>query len=102
MIRRPPRSTLFPYPTLFRSPLLLHPRPTRLLALGVGTADTVGAALAPGPARRCGGARPRGAPHRRAGPGASAEIGRAHASTPVTIRYRRPSSAWTKGQRSIH
>ena len=27
-------------------PLLLHPRPTRLLALGVGTADTVGAALA--------------------------------------------------------
>jgi len=25
MIRRPPRSTLFPYTTLFRSPLLLDP-----------------------------------------------------------------------------
>src|SRR2546430_11056936 len=25
MIRRPPRSTLFPYPTLFRSPELLGP-----------------------------------------------------------------------------
>src|SRR3712207_7110121 len=24
MIRRPPRSTLFPYTTLFRSPLMLH------------------------------------------------------------------------------
>src|SRR3712207_1699197 len=24
MIRRPPRSTLFPYPTLFRSPRFLH------------------------------------------------------------------------------
>src|SRR5689334_24823538 len=26
MIRRPPRSTLFPYTTLFRSPVLLHVR----------------------------------------------------------------------------
>src|SRR2546426_5749408 len=26
MIRRPPRSTLFPYTTLFRSPFLLFPR----------------------------------------------------------------------------
>src|SRR5260370_15784010 len=26
MIRRPPRSTLFPYTTLFRSPLALHGR----------------------------------------------------------------------------
>src|SRR5260221_7062040 len=26
MIRRPPRSTLFPYTTLFRSPLFTHPR----------------------------------------------------------------------------
>src|SRR5256885_9941399 len=25
MIRRPPRSTLFPYTTLFRSPRLVHP-----------------------------------------------------------------------------
>src|SRR3989442_11423561 len=28
MIRRPPRSTLFPYTTLFRSHSLLHPPPT--------------------------------------------------------------------------
>src|SRR3712207_7909847 len=27
MIRRPPRSTLFPYTTLFRSLLWLHPQP---------------------------------------------------------------------------
>src|SRR3712207_7847336 len=27
MIRRPPRSTLFPYTTLFRSPMLSKPRP---------------------------------------------------------------------------
>src|SRR3712207_7196806 len=34
MIRRPPRSTLFPYTTLFRSPvdrLRRRPRPTRVL-----------------------------------------------------------------------
>src|SRR5215204_6881026 len=29
MIRRPPRSTLFPYTTLFRSPLLEPPRSTQ-------------------------------------------------------------------------
>src|SRR2546429_4553648 len=35
MIRRPPRSTLFPYTTLFRSlcAVLLSPRPPSLLAL---------------------------------------------------------------------
>src|SRR5258708_35551717 len=30
MIRRPPRSTLFPYTTLFRSPLLERPAPGAL------------------------------------------------------------------------
>src|SRR3712207_7711198 len=36
MIRRPPRSTLFPYATLFRSRRVLHAvlRPERLLAMG--------------------------------------------------------------------
>src|SRR3712207_7384271 len=29
MIRRPPRSTLFPYTTLFRSPVLVVPEPRR-------------------------------------------------------------------------
>src|SRR3712207_3526709 len=32
MIRRPPRSTLFPYTTLFRSTLILQPSITELLA----------------------------------------------------------------------
>src|SRR3712207_7994177 len=31
MIRRPPRSTLFPYTTLFRSQAPLHPRPLHAL-----------------------------------------------------------------------
>src|SRR5258708_13767784 len=35
MIRRPPRSTLFPYTTLFRSSLLPSNSPTRKYALGV-------------------------------------------------------------------
>src|SRR3989442_4905803 len=29
MIRRPPRSTLFPYTTLFRSPMIIDPPPSR-------------------------------------------------------------------------
>src|SRR5256885_2811871 len=49
MIRRPPRSTLFPYTTLFRS--LLRPYRTRVvlmfIALVLGTAAT----LAPPPLR---------------------------------------------------
>src|SRR2546426_4750289 len=39
MIRRPPRSTLFPYTTLFRSPIL--PRPLHTIAEGVGPGGTV-------------------------------------------------------------
>src|SRR3712207_6915360 len=42
MIRRPPRSTLFPYTTLFRSPIRFHGRDTGPQpypdALGVGLA----------------------------------------------------------------
>src|ERR1035438_125015 len=34
MIRRPPRSTLFPYTTLFRSPLLINPILRRDVVLG--------------------------------------------------------------------
>src|SRR3712207_7487872 len=36
MIRRPPRSTLFPYTTLFRSPL------GRILGFGAGVTDLLG------------------------------------------------------------
>src|SRR3712207_8057317 len=38
MIRRPPRSTLFPYATLFRSRLLLQPQPV-LLMLAAGLVE---------------------------------------------------------------
>src|SRR3712207_6882431 len=39
MIRRPPRSTLFPYTTLFRSPWLEHPAPD---AVQFGERDAAG------------------------------------------------------------
>src|SRR2546430_17589633 len=39
MIRRPPRSTLFPYTTLFRSQLLAH-RPDLVVVLLRGNVDT--------------------------------------------------------------
>src|SRR5260221_7556636 len=59
MIRRPPRSTLFPYTTLFRS---LPPAPGRRIAVGAGTGVA---------GRRCAGRR--GAPPRRADRGRSEE-----------------------------
>src|SRR2546425_3798314 len=37
MIRRPPRSTLFPYTTLFRSPVRLHPVESRRVLSGCRT-----------------------------------------------------------------
>src|SRR5690349_22756054 len=45
MIRRPPRSTLFPYTTLFRSPRLGYVVPTRARLAGhrVGTVGVAGA-----------------------------------------------------------
>src|SRR3712207_7150437 len=45
MIRRPPRSTLFPYTTLFRS---LQPAAQRAGALGLDFATSVGASSAAG------------------------------------------------------
>src|SRR3712207_8148475 len=50
MIRRPPRSTLFPYTTLFRSvgavpvdgDLRAHGRRVLLVVLGIGVVDPVG------------------------------------------------------------
>src|SRR2546425_9664848 len=47
MIRRPPRSTLFPYTTLFRSPVGADPRP-------LFRAHEGAAAAPPGPVRRRG------------------------------------------------
>src|SRR3712207_7771069 len=54
MIRRPPRSTLFPYTTLFRS----RPRQRRRL-LRRGARELVAAAGGPGPAPGRGGRGPR-------------------------------------------
>src|SRR2546428_8533502 len=89
MIRRPPRSTLFPYTTLFRSPTngalmailaaaggvryedwprIALPRVLTLLALGAGAIGL-------------------GAPEP-----VLVEIGRAHVRTSVTIRCRMPPS----------
>src|SRR3712207_7740790 len=39
MIRRPPRSTLFPYTTLFRSEQVLHPQADPERLVGVGRTD---------------------------------------------------------------
>src|SRR5256885_16341581 len=55
MIRRPPRSTLFPYTTLFRSLRLTAPNPGVMTGPGtnsylVGDAATGYAAIDPGPA----------------------------------------------------
>src|SRR2546430_5752728 len=47
MIRRPPRSTLFPYTTLFRSALLLNERLPEAEPLVCGTNFTVNDALFP-------------------------------------------------------
>src|SRR2546430_17135169 len=46
MIRRPPRSTLFPYTTLFRS--ATRPRSAVWTAAPAGEARATGAAMAPG------------------------------------------------------
>src|SRR2546430_7253770 len=54
MIRRPPRSTLFPYTTLFRSP-----GRTRLLPHSPTARDGSGVVCAPGGARRGGTRRDR-------------------------------------------
>src|SRR3712207_8830948 len=48
MIRRPPRSTLFPYTTLFRSAGLDHPRRQRRADLHVDLAEPAGVAASGG------------------------------------------------------
>src|SRR2546428_7317757 len=69
MIRRPPRSTLFPYTTLFRSNNL-----GGTLKLSSGTLDLAGS-------------------FSTADVG-TGSIGTSHGCTPVTNRTRTPSSAW--------
>src|SRR2546427_5766776 len=90
MIRRPPRSTLFPYTTLFRSSVPSHPDWRVKLA-------------PPGQA-----ARPHSEPvmepqealsHRRGGRRGLLGIGRAHVRNPLTIQTPMPPFALKKKRR---
>src|SRR5256885_5070634 len=84
MIRRPPRSTLFPYTTLFRSPA-----PAREKVVGGRIPDRPWA-LALHPERAIAAReRSRGAPTRRAAGRARRQIGRAHGlnSSHLVISY---------------
>src|SRR5258706_2540625 len=87
MIRRPPRSTLFPYTTLFRSLLQLDRRYVRRGSRHVD----VQLVLRRRVARRLG----------RLGLWRRPEIGRAHLWTPVTDPTRMSSSALKKKSYSI-
>src|SRR3712207_7195033 len=94
MIRRPPRSTLFPYTTLFRSsiPLMCGPE----VAAGASVAEGTGL-------ERTERGKGRDPAHRRARPGAAyflalliSEIRRAHVLNPGTPIIRMPSSSFKK------
>src|SRR5256885_12146140 len=84
MIRRPPRSTLFPYTTLFRSTLEVDRGGD-----GVGVVARSGARLALGQlgVNRGGGV---------GGAGGGGPVRRAHARTPVNLEYRISAFAFKK------
>src|SRR3712207_8204046 len=93
MIRRPPRSTLFPYTTLFRSAEPAFPAPDRLdpvlrdhrRGLAYSAALLVAAAML----FTIVGADPR-------------EIGRAHLLTPITPKSPMAASSWKKKKHVIN
>src|SRR2546430_9531841 len=93
MIRRPPRSTLFPYTTLFRS--------AQVDVEGVGHPVAAGAALDV-PLGVQGAEDVAGAQHlvrlvrEETQVVQAGQIGRAHVWTPVTVKYRMPASALKK------
>src|SRR3712207_6932203 len=89
MIRRPPRSTLFPYTTLFRSPYLTKPIGAdelqvlvRSLVGGDPSPPVASASLAPQPSPAAG----------------SAEVGRAQGLTPVPPKSRMASFFFKKNK----
>src|SRR2546428_3448391 len=84
MIRRPPRSTLFPYTTLFRSPQVDFDA-------GFGKPPSVQAVCPIGTQR--------GHPAAGADRADRLENGRAHIRNPVTIRHRMPASSCKKKNR---
>src|SRR3712207_7706696 len=87
MIRRPPRSTLFPYTTLFRS-AVDQPAALQLRA----REDVAGALGVPAVAV----AVEEAVDEAEALPGGAEENGRAHAWTPVKPISWMPSFAWKK------
>src|SRR5256885_3501144 len=97
MIRRPPRSTLFPYTTLFRSTVLDAAGKEVAKAEATETADPSRLAFSP-PADGTYTVRVAEKFRGRGGPDFvyRLQIGRAHACTPVTLQSRIPSSACEK------
>src|SRR3712207_8659393 len=86
MIRRPPRSTLFPYTTLFRSRSereleALRQRHCQLLALGDGGHDPRRRRVGPEDAPRAAGSRTRGGGASAARVPAGGPVGRDRKST---------------------
>src|SRR2546430_12564470 len=95
MIRRPPRSTLFPYTTLFRSPGLVAHYFDDKDGLLEAAFRTLARTLAARMRARLALARtPRG--RVQAVIHTNLEIGRAQGRNPVTAKTRMPVSAWKK------
>src|SRR3712207_6915021 len=90
MIRRPPRSTLFPYTTLFRS------RGDRAVALDRGQSDGVGVGVVDRDLHGAGRAGVQIGGRRGRARRELLGIGRAHVWTPVPPISRMPSSGLTK------
>src|SRR5258706_8552860 len=80
MIRPPPRSTLFPYPTLFRSEKGRRSPPQPAVAIGRGEADPVAESVA-------------AAASNRKSINLNRQLRRGHDSTPVSHQSFIPSSA---------
>src|SRR3712207_8186844 len=100
MIRRPPRSTLFPYTTLFRSPcvILFSTKEHRLFDLGEKNARVLGKIVVKGRSTRLGGANYKEIRHPiEIGHATSAQLPdrrRASCLTPANFRWLRvPSSS---------
>src|SRR2546421_7061699 len=94
MIRRPPRSTLFPYTTLFRSgesAVVAFDAPDRR-RVRRQSLERLDAWQTAGDGETGGFAQLRARI-------VTQEIGRAHVSTPVTIRSRMPSSSCKKNKK---
>src|SRR2546430_11726714 len=96
MIRRPPRSTLFPYTTLFRSNSSAVDEEWRqFFQERLGEAEPAKGEGPTGAEAKGEGRMAKGeaAPPERTKSEPKPEIGKAHVRTPVTVKYRMPTSA---------